>query len=118
MALFFDQEWFDTKLKASGLTRDDLAAALLLTRSEIDEIWKDQRELKPNEVAMLARVLGAPAADVVTRAGIATPSPAPAKAGPSDAALMEKLEEMEARLVRIERAIADLQSLILATRQN
>lgn len=115
MALFFDQEWFDAKLKATGHTRDDVAAALHLSRGEVDEIWKDQRELKPGEVGMLARLVGAPAAEVVTRAGIATPMPHE-PAAPGDAALMAKLEDMEARLVKIERAIADLQSLILATR--
>lgn len=115
MALFFDQEWFDARLKASGRTRDDVAGALRLSRGEVDEIWKDQRELKPQEVTMLARLLGAPAADVVTRAGIATPMPAEHGAS-GDAALIRRLEEMDARLVKIERAIADLQSLILATR--
>ena len=118
MALFFDQEWFDTKLKASGRTRDDVAATLRLTRGEVDEIWKDQRELSPNEVTMLARLLGAPAAEVVTRAGIATPAPHDPRASAGDAALMTKLEEMDARLVKIERATADLQSLILATRNS
>lgn len=118
MALFFDQEWFDTKLKASGRTRDDVAATLRLTRGEVDEIWKDQRELSPNEVTMLARLLGAPAAEVVTRAGISTPAPHEPRAGAGDPAIMTKLEEMDARLVKIERAIADLQSLILATRNS
>jgi hypothetical protein len=40
--------------------------------------------------------------------------PAPPKGG--DAAIMAKLDELDARLIRIERAVADLQSLILATR--
>lgn len=122
MALFFDQEWFDAKLKALGRTRDDVAGALHLSRGEVDEIWKDQRELRPSEVGILSQLLGAPVAEVVTRAGIATPMPhepilhLPKETG--DAALMTKLEEMDARLMRIERAIADLQSLILATRNN
>lgn len=115
MALFFDQDWFDRQLKAQGLTRDDVASALRLVREEVDEIWKDQRELKPDEVTMLARLVGAPAAEVVTRAGIATPSPK-ASEGNQSSAVIAKLEEMDRRLVRIERAIADLQSLIFATR--
>jgi transcriptional regulator with XRE-family HTH domain len=115
MALFFDQDWFDRQLKAQGLTRDDVASALRLMREEVDEIWKDQRELKPNEVTMLARLVGAPAAEVVTRAGIATPSPK-APEGNQSSAVIAKLDEMDQRLMRIERAIADLQSLIFATR--
>lgn len=116
MALFFDQDWFDRKLKAQGLTRDDVAAALRILREEVDEIWKDQRELKPNEVAMLARLVAAPAAEVVTRAGIATPAPKEAGDAGGGPAVIAKLEEMDQRLIRIERAIADLQSLIFATR--
>ncbi|HEY4344372.1 MAG TPA: hypothetical protein VGN05_08495 [Parvibaculum sp.] len=116
MALFFDQDWFDDKLKAQGLTRDDVASALRVLRDEVDEIWKDQRELKPNEVAMLARLIATPAAEVVTRAGISTPSPKEVSGGGGGATVIAKLEEMDQRLIRIERAIADLQSLIFATR--
>jgi transcriptional regulator with XRE-family HTH domain len=114
MALFFDQSWFDQRLKERGLTRDDVASALRLAREAVDEIWKDQREITSNEVVMLARLIGAPAADVVTRAGIATPMP---KGPAGDATPVHaRLDEMDQRLARIERAIADLQSLIIATR--
>jgi hypothetical protein len=116
MALFFDQGWFDEKLKARGLTRDDVASALRVRREEVDEIWKDQRELSPNEVTMLARLIAAPPSEVVTRAGIATPSPKEASGGGDASAVIARLEEMDQRLVRIERAIADLQSMIFATR--
>lgn len=115
MALFFDQEWFDARLKAKGRTRDDVAATLRLSREQVDEVFKDQRELSPNHVTMLARLLEEPVTEVVSRAGIATPAPAPKAPGDS-AAVLAKLDEMEQRLVRMERAIADLQSLILATR--
>ena len=116
MALFFDQQWFDERLAATGLTRDDVAGALGLSRRDVDEIWKDQREVTPNQVAMLARLLDAPAAEIVNRAGVATPAPSQPPAG--DAALANRLAEIDARLTRIERAIADLQSLVLATRGN
>jgi hypothetical protein len=114
MALFFDQDWFDGRLRERGLTRDDVAAALRLSREAVDEIWKDQREVAPNEVTMLARLIGAPAADVVTRAGVATPMPR--EEGGDAAPVLARLDEMDQRLARIERAIADLQSLIIATR--
>jgi hypothetical protein len=116
MALFFDQDWFDGKLRAKGKTRDDVAASLRLARSEVDEIFKDQREMSPNEVTMLARLLGEPLTDVVSRAGIATPMPAAPAAQNDSAAVLAKLGDIDQRLVRIERAIADLQSLIIATR--
>lgn len=119
MALFFDQSWFDGKLAEKHLARDDVATALRVPREAVDEIFKDQRELSTNEVTMLARLLGEPLTEVVSRAGIATPMPSMAvglaPAG-GDPVLMAKLEELEQRLMRIEHAIADLQSLILATR--
>ncbi len=114
MALFFDQEWFDKKLKQAGRTRDDVAAALRLVRAQVDEIWKDQRELTPQEVGILAELLHEAPAAVANKAGVSTPVPTASKTG--DAALMAKLAEMDERLTRIERSIADLQSLILATR--
>lgn len=116
MALFFDQEWFDAKLKQAGRTRDDVAAALRLARAQVDEIWKDQRELAPQEVGILAELLGETPAAIANKAGVSTPVPTAPKVG--DAAVMTRLAEMDERLKRIERAIADLQSLILATRGN
>lgn len=116
MALFFDQEWFDAKLKEAGRTRDDVAAALRLARSQVDEIWKDQRELAPQEVGILAELLGETPEAIANKAGVSTPVPTAPKAG--DAAVAARLAEMDERLKRIERAIADLQSLILATRGN
>jgi len=116
MALFFDQQWFDERLKATGLTRDAVAATLGLSRAEVDEIWKDQREVTPHQVTMLAQLLGAPTVEIVNRAGVATPMPVQPPAG--DAALAARLDEIDGRLTRIERAIADLQSLVLATRGN
>ena len=116
MALFFDQEWFDRQLESRDLSRNDVAKALRLSRDEVDEIWKDQREISSNEVVMLARLLGAPAAEVVTRAGISTPAPQSEHDQADSSAVMKKLEEMDERLQRMERAIADLQSMIIATR--
>lgn len=118
MALFFDQEWFDARLMSAGLSRADVAATLRITRDEVDEIWKDQREISPNDVTMLARLLKAPADEIVTRAGIATPAPMDAVMSGAGAspAVMAKLEEMDQRLQRMERAIAELQSMVIATR--
>ncbi|MES1989933.1 MAG: hypothetical protein V4441_03150 [Pseudomonadota bacterium] len=118
MALFFDQDWFDAKLAGLDLTRDDVAASLRLTREAVDEMWKDQREMSPNDVVMLARLLKAPADEVVTRAGIATPAPLSASAAPAGdaSAVLEKLEELDQRMARIERALAELQSMVIATR--
>lgn len=116
MALFFDQAWFDGKLAEKHLARDDVANVLRVSREAVDEIFKDQRELSTNQVTMLARLLGEPLTEVVSRAGIATPMPSAPTASADHGAVLAKLETLEQRLVRIERAIADLQSLIIATR--
>lgn len=116
MALFFDQDWFDAKLAALTLTRDDVAAALRLMRSEVDEIWKDQRELSSGDVVMLARLLKTPADEIATRAGISTPTPQAASGGSDASVVLARLDEMDQRLARIERAIAELQSMVIATR--
>lgn len=119
MALFFDQGWFDGKLAEKHLSRDDVASVLRVTREAVDEIFKDQRELSTNQVTMLARLLGEPLTEVVLRAGIATPmpsSPSTDRGDAGDATLIARIDGLEDRLIRIERAIADLQSLIIATR--
>lgn len=119
MALFFDQEWFDAKLKEAGRSRDEVAAALRLSRIEVDEIWKDQRELAPQEVSVLAQLLAASPAEVANKAGVSTPVPSASSPAPAgDSEIIAKLAEMDARLARIERAISDLQSLVLATRNS
>jgi hypothetical protein len=107
MALFFDQEWFDAQLKARGASRADLAQPMRLTPSDIDDIWKDQRELRIADVMVMARFLGRDPAEVANRAGVSTPVPTAA------ASVDERLSEMNDRLVRIERALVELKALVL-----
>lgn len=107
MALFFDQAWFDARLKELGATRDDIARVLKLSSDQVAEVWKDQRELRMADVQALASFLKVAAADVANRAGISTPVP------PAPKAVDERLEEMNERLTRIERMIAELKVLVL-----
>ncbi|MEM6627678.1 MAG: hypothetical protein AAF719_13345 [Pseudomonadota bacterium] len=73
MALFFDQEWFDARLSAVGLTREALALAAGMTPDEMDLIYKDQREVEDEEVAAFANLLAADHREVADRCGVATP---------------------------------------------
>lgn len=75
MALFFDQTWFDARLVATGATRADVARLLSVTELQVDELWKDQRELKAEDVLLLARFLNASPEDIAKHAGISTPVP-------------------------------------------
>jgi transcriptional regulator with XRE-family HTH domain len=111
MALFFDSAWFDGKLAAVHLSRADLARALGVTETGIAEIWKDQRELSARDVAIIAALLGAPAEDVATHAGISTPVPQTADAddvGQSLAALSERLDRVERLLIEMKELLLDL----------
>jgi hypothetical protein len=101
MALFFDAAWFDERLVSLGLSRANLAAALGLTDEDMNEIWKDQRELSAREVAIMAHLLGTTGEIVATHAGVSTPVPRAADSG-------QALAKIEARLARIEELLAEL----------
>lgn len=96
MALFFDQAWFDAQLAQRHLRRDDVAPMLGLTSAEIAEVWKDQRELKAADVAILAALLNLAPETIAGRAGISTP--VPKAAAPADADIAARLTAIEARL--------------------
>ncbi|MGH9806414.1 MAG: DNA-binding protein, partial [Terriglobia bacterium] len=100
MALFFDAEWFDARLAAAGLTRSVLAEALGLDDAQIAEVWKDQREVSAREVSVMAALLGATPRDIAHHAGISTPVPKD----------QGELDDIRARLERIERALDELKS--------
>lgn len=110
MALFFDQAWFDAKLKEIGATKDDVARVLKLSAEQVGEIWKDQRELRMADVQALSRFLKVAAADIAHRAGISTPVPS------EPAGIGQRLDEMNERLTRIERMIVELKTLVLTSR--
>ncbi len=103
MALFFDQAWFTEKLEAAGLTKPDLARAIGLTTSELEAMWKDQREISEREIKTLALVLGVSEAEVRHKGGIqgSPEARAAALAGrrPADAPVPRSVED---RLARIE----------------
>ncbi len=103
MALFFDTEWFDARLATLGLTRATAALALGLAESELAEIWKDQRELRARDVAILAALLDVEPKEIATRAGVSTPVPS-ASEGP--------LDRVAARLARIEERLSELEDIV------
>lgn len=74
MGIFFDQDWFDDRLKASGLTRAALAQAAGMSVDEVDMVFRDQRELDRGEVWAFARVLSVDPVEVASRSGAADPS--------------------------------------------
>lgn len=110
MALFFDAEWFDGKLRARNAARQALADHMKITLGELDELWKDQRELKSHEVLSMARFLGVAPEEIAARAGVSTPVPT-VPADPGDTAA--KLEELNGRLIKLERMVVELKTLLL-----
>jgi len=99
MALFFDQAWFDAELARMGARRDDVARLLSLTPQQVEELWKDQRELTAQDVARLGRFLNQPARLIAERAGVSTPVP-DETAGPDAviAVLRERVDQLEAQV--------------------
>ncbi len=77
MGIFFDQDWFDDRLKAAGLTHAAMAQATGMTIDEVDLVFRDQRELGSLEVHAIARILSADPREVAERAGVADPGAAP-----------------------------------------
>ncbi|MDO9459839.1 MAG: DNA-binding protein [Alphaproteobacteria bacterium] len=108
MALFFDQEWFDIRLSERGLNKMALGAVLGLGIEEIDAMWKDQREISPREVTLLAELLGATTREISERGGAATPLP---KAADDTGAVLARLD---ARLQKLERGQADILALLVS----
>jgi transcriptional regulator with XRE-family HTH domain len=102
MALFFDSDWFDARLTAAGLQRADLAAALGLNETQINEVWKDQREVSAANVRVIAALLGATATDVARHAGVSTPVP--------QARNDDRLARIEADLKEIKALLRDLKA--------
>jgi len=101
MALFFDAAWFDEKLEERGLSRAVMAAAAGLTEAELALAFKDQRELSAGQVAAFAELLGVPAPEVATRAGVSTPAPG---------------QDAAARIAALERRVAALEAEVAALR--
>jgi hypothetical protein len=95
MALFFDQAWFDAQLAQMGASRADVARLLALTPLQVDELWKDQRELSARDVALLGRFLNHPARVIAERAGVSTPVP---EEHPSAETTIIELQERVERL--------------------
>lgn len=98
MALFFDSDWFDARLAKAGLTRADAAQALGLNDIQLAELWKDQRELRAQDVRILAALLAETPEDVATRAGVSTPRPR------TDG------RDLETRVTRVEIELAAMRS--------
>lgn len=73
MGIFFDQDWFDDRLKATGLTRASMARAAGMSIDEIEMVFSDRRELEGEEVHAIARVLSADPREIASRAGAPDP---------------------------------------------
>lgn len=102
MALFFDAAWFDGKLEARGLSRAVMAAVAGLSEDELALVFKDQREVSAGQVAAFAELLGVPAAEVASRAGISTPAPGAESPADKRIALLERrVAVLEAEIARL-----------------
>ena len=116
MALFFDQAWFNDKLASLGFDRAVIASALGMSPDQIDEVWKDQRELTAQHVATLAVLLQVNPAEVATRAGVSTPTPNKGVGDVEAENIRRELNDIQQRLGRLEKNVADVLTLLRAKR--
>lgn len=111
MALFFDQTWFDARLAALGLSRQDFGRVLGLGAEEVEALWKDQREITAREVALMAALLAVPPAEIAQRAGVSTPVPSePGAAAPLMTEV--RLAALEERIAGLERGLDAVTTLV------
>lgn len=73
MGIFFDQDWFDDRLKSAGLSRAGMAQAAGMTVDEIEMVFSDRRELEGPEVHAIARFLSVDPREVADKSGVADP---------------------------------------------
>ena len=104
MSLFFDADWFDAKLAERGLDRAAMAVAAGLERTDLHQVFTNQRAATAEELAVFADVLKAELVEVTLRAGVATRAPEP---GGDPAA---RIDDIEARLDAIDNWLEQFES--------
>ncbi|MBX3510117.1 MAG: hypothetical protein KF700_02880 [Hyphomonadaceae bacterium] len=104
MSLFFDAEWFDARLGALGLSRDDLARAAGLDAAGADAVFTNARAASPAEVSGFAGLLGVDVVEVSLRCGVATRDAGATQDSAS------RIEKFEARLDEIDTLLAELEA--------
>jgi len=114
MALFFDQKWFNEKLKAAGLSKPEMANALGLGNKELEAMWKDQREISDREIGTMAMLLSVSEGDVRKHGGVqGSPEARAARTRKSEPAQAVPVDDLEARLARVEARLAKLEAQLL-----
>ena len=102
MALFFDAEWFDTRLAERLLDRGALAGCAGLERGELHRLITNERSPTPEELNAFAKLLGVDLLEVTLRSGVAARAPAE---GDTSA----RIESIEARLNAIDAWLDELE---------
>ena len=78
------------------MSREDVGAVLGLDEQAVAELWKDQRELTAADVSILAALFNVLPGEISDRAGVSTPVPGPA--AQDSAAVLARLNAIEAKL--------------------
>lgn len=104
MSLFFDADWFDTRLAARGCNRGALAEAAGLARGELHRLFTNERAATAGELQAFAAFLEIDLVEVSLRSGVALREAEP------DADSATRIESIEARLDEIDNWIAELEA--------
>ena len=104
MSLFFDAEWFDTKLAERGLDRAAMAGAAGIERGELHRIFTNERPPEAQELSAFAALLEVDLVEVTLRSGVSTRESSP------EAGARDRIESIEARLDAIDSWLAEFES--------
>ncbi len=106
MALFFDAGWFNKRLVALNLQKEDMARATGWTPEELALVFKDQKEVSAREVEVLSALLHASPGEIANRCGISTPAAAqPLSAAAQIDHLQKRVAALEAHVAALEAAL-------------
>ena len=103
MSLFFDAAWFDAKLAERGLDRGALANASGLDRTELHDLFTNQRHPTQLELNAFTQVLNVDLVEVTLRCGVAT------RVVEQEGDCSARIESIEARLDAIDHWIEEFE---------
>lgn len=110
MALFFDSEWFEARLKEKNKNKESFAEALGVSTKTMALVWKDQHTLTPEQISKAADFFSQTREVIINYAGIAVEKKPRAENNKND----NQLNEIIIRLDKIEHSLADLKNMIFA----
>jgi len=87
-----------------------------LSEIQVNEVWKDQRELSAGQVSVLAHLLDVSVEEIAHHAGISTPVPSTPVEADEMKQVLGLLSQMNDRMARLEEEVTGLRQLMQGDR--